>query len=581
MSDNPEQTADRPVPTADRGLLTAAARRRRLTTITFMLLCLAPIWFSLGDHPLYGRSDGRYASVSLEMANGGDWLVPHFNGRPHLTKPPLTYWLEAACLRVMGRCETAVRLPSAVAGSLMVIGLMALGWKLHGRRVGMLAAAVLAVMPLHVEVARLTLTDALLALFWFGTLAGGYLCVTEPARRRWPVLLWLCAALGLMTKGPVALVPVAVLLVWLGLAGRWGDMRRLRLLVGFPVSLVPLVAWAGAVLLLKRDAVDIWWHEVVARASGEGEHLHGEPIWFFVPVFLVGLFPATAMLSLPGLNYSWRSAWAALREGRTAALWALAVVLPFVMFSLIGGKLATYLLPVAPPLAMLTANTLERWLSGAPGSGDGPAEVAAGRVLTSGVRPPEVVAGLFLCVAGATVAAFVAVGLRVGAANLWWPAPAVLLVAAAAWLWRGWKQRPVSRAARLAAVWLVGVGCWLWAQEIEDALLAGGSTRDLVAKVYQRVGQSQLRFVTYHDNDPSLPFYSGGPAPQIQGRDEFIQHLNQAGRSLILLANFENWPGFEAREPDVASRFESVMTWRRPRDDQPKWIVLRGKPPPP
>src|SRR5262245_13578306 len=91
---------------------------RRLLVPIFFLLCLATIWISLSDHALSPRSEGRYASVSMEMLDGGDWLVPHLLGRPHLTKPPLIYWLQASCLRVLGHNEMAMRLPSAVAGSL-------------------------------------------------------------------------------------------------------------------------------------------------------------------------------------------------------------------------------------------------------------------------------------------------------------------------------------------------------------------------------------------------------------------------------------------------------------------------------
>jgi len=76
-----------------------------------------PIWNSIGDHGFNGRSDARYASVAQDMVNSGDWIVPRYMGRVHLTKPPMMYWLEALSIKAIGHSYLAVRLPSALAGT--------------------------------------------------------------------------------------------------------------------------------------------------------------------------------------------------------------------------------------------------------------------------------------------------------------------------------------------------------------------------------------------------------------------------------------------------------------------------------
>ncbi len=243
----------------------------------------------------------------MNMAEGGSWLVPSFGGHPHLTKPPLTYWLEATCLLLLGHNELAVRLPSAIAGSLALLAVLGLVWRTGGLGQAIPAAAVLAVMPMFAVMNRLTLTDALLNLFWFGTLAAGVLALREPSRARWPVLLWFCVALGLLTKGPLAWVPVGLLLVWLGLGGRWREVRVLRLGWGMALSLLPLAGWVIAVRLFQPSAASVWWREMFARTGLAATPApHPEPVWYFLPIFVGGLFPATLMLMLPGLNYSWR-----------------------------------------------------------------------------------------------------------------------------------------------------------------------------------------------------------------------------------------------------------------------------------
>ena len=92
--------------------------------ILMVIIGSLPIFYGLGNHPLYGRSDARYAEVSREMAAGGEWLIPQKGDRPHLTKPPLVYWAEAAMMRLEGPTELAARLPSAIAG-VATMGLLA------------------------------------------------------------------------------------------------------------------------------------------------------------------------------------------------------------------------------------------------------------------------------------------------------------------------------------------------------------------------------------------------------------------------------------------------------------------------
>ena len=80
--------------------------------------------------PVSDPSEARYAEVAREMAAGGDWLVPHAMGKPHLTKPPLTYWAAAASIAAFGPRAWAARLPVALAFLLTVVLTADLGRRL-------------------------------------------------------------------------------------------------------------------------------------------------------------------------------------------------------------------------------------------------------------------------------------------------------------------------------------------------------------------------------------------------------------------------------------------------------------------
>ncbi|MEH0154076.1 hypothetical protein V6R21_07990 [Limibacter armeniacum] len=61
---------------------------------------------------LYGNAV-KYASISKELLERGDWLKLTFKGGlPYLQKPPLFFWLNALSMDILGQNSIAYRLPS-------------------------------------------------------------------------------------------------------------------------------------------------------------------------------------------------------------------------------------------------------------------------------------------------------------------------------------------------------------------------------------------------------------------------------------------------------------------------------------
>lgn len=525
--------------------------KSRLLVIAFVIAALSPLWFELGGVPVGARSDGRYAAVSRDLSQRTNWLVPYGPEGPHLTKPPLTYWAEALCIRWFGPTAAAVRVPSALAGSLVVIGTLLLGWKIAGKRVGLLAAGTLAVMPLHLVVSRLTLTDGILAAGWFGIVAGGYLCIVEPKRPRnwrWPVLLWVSMAVAWMTKGPVAWIPLVAILLWLIVGKRSREIRNLRPITGILLSLIPVAAWAAAVWFLDpQAALQTWGHEVGGRLAGGGNH--PKPFWYLFVVLLGGMFPATCMLDVPLVNHRWREAWAKIRRGDHVTYWAYAVVGPLILFSIPSGKLESYILPLCPPLAILTGLMLERWLTG---ENDKP---------PTGYKPPEVKGTMLvvtaLCVIGAIVAAIIELGPR----NGWVPVPFVIVPISCAWLMKIWSRRE-RRATGLAVVWLAIVFSVLWGEAMASRFVQPWGTPAMLAALEKQTGQSQPMLTCLGHDDNSLSFYTGRFVQRTDSLTDLHEQLSQHGPSLVIVAEEEKWKELIAADPAVNDQFQQVMTWR-------------------
>ncbi|MEO0515501.1 MAG: glycosyltransferase family 39 protein, partial [Planctomycetota bacterium] len=308
---------------------------RRITGFVFALLCVFPLFFSLGDHPIHGDSEARYGVVARGMATGQTpLLVPTYFDQPHLTKPPLTYWLMAASIRLVGDGELALRLPAALSGLFTLAIVFGLAYRLHGLRRAAMATALVSVTPMFVVIGRMGITDGPLGLFMTAAMASGLLAVVE-RKMRWVIFLWLSVALAMLTKGPVGLLVPGALGLWLMLTQQRLAWRRLRPIWGLTAASAPLVGWGLLIVWQHPEAWRIWTFQTLDRAAGTGDH--PEPWWFFFPVLALGLLPATALLwsAKPRLS-RWRASLAnAIQRKDETLLWAVMTALTFVVFTAI------------------------------------------------------------------------------------------------------------------------------------------------------------------------------------------------------------------------------------------------------
>jgi 4-amino-4-deoxy-L-arabinose transferase-like glycosyltransferase len=201
----------------------------------------------------------------------------------------------------------------------------------------------------------------------FGGRDRGLAFVGTPGRLLWLLASAVAMALGVLTKGPVALaLPIMVLIPLALIAGdTWKPSRR-----GWFGFTWGQMAIAGVVFVL----VALPWFAAMVATHGPqylrrffiGENLERfatdryndpRPIWFYVPIVLGGLAPWTAFLFLwvPGL---WR--WVRKRAPMSQVDWRLVLwaAVPLVFYTVSIGKQPRYILPVLPPLALLLSRTV-------------------------------------------------------------------------------------------------------------------------------------------------------------------------------------------------------------------------------
>jgi mannosyltransferase len=179
--------------------------------------------------------------------------------------PPLHAVGLWATMRVFGDSDLAVRLPTIVAGTLVIPALYALGHELYDRRTGLAAALLGTVAPLLVWYSQEARDYGLVTLFAVLTVLG---CAR--VLRRGDVTDWLLytvsAALLVWSHWFAGLFVVVTEVALLGAAMRRRGAARRRLLLGWIASAVALAVLLAPLAVLAADQI---------RATGTGGGFSG------------------------------------------------------------------------------------------------------------------------------------------------------------------------------------------------------------------------------------------------------------------------------------------------------------------
>ncbi len=310
-------------------------------------------FFALGGIGFLGPDEPRYAGVAREMYRSGDFITPRLAGEVWFEKPVLMYWLAAAAYAVLGIGEAAARLPSALAATLSTLFVFWIGRRLFSRAVGFAAGLILATATGFFALARAASMDMLLTASLTAALAFFLAAYTSEGRpRRWLFYGFYAAlGLGLLAKGPIAvLLPALALGAFTLWRGSWRDIWSWHP-EGVVFTAIVAGPWYTAVTWINgREFIDVFFLNHNLQRFTSEIHGHPQPFYFYVPVLLLIFFPWSFAM-FPALRGRYT------RVEQLLLVWA---AVPFVFFSVSGSKLPAYILPVLPPLALLTAREITR-----------------------------------------------------------------------------------------------------------------------------------------------------------------------------------------------------------------------------
>jgi 4-amino-4-deoxy-L-arabinose transferase len=319
--------------------------------------------------PLVDPDEGLHASISQEMVERGDYLIPRFLGKPFLDKAILYFEVQALSLRCFGNNEVAVRLPGLLFGLASAFSTALLAYRLYDWSTGTIALIVALTLIVPFSVAQFATHDValvpwtnLLVLCWWG--ATHEISWHRQSAYACGAALFVC--LAVLTKG---LIGVAIIVVGYTLYVVVARKPIAKFLIYSATSLSVglLLASPWFLLVEKRVPGFLYYYFIQRHVLGYVAHEqpHGNEPWYF---YLVPLFGGTipwVLFALPGLWQDWSNRWRARENTNDSTLLMLCWVLGgFVFLTAAKSKLITYALPLFPPIAILAADSCQRFLNG-------------------------------------------------------------------------------------------------------------------------------------------------------------------------------------------------------------------------
>jgi 4-amino-4-deoxy-L-arabinose transferase-like glycosyltransferase len=347
---------------------TASHGRTAALLVIFCLLAFLPGFFQI---PPVDRDEAHFAQASKQMIESGNYVDIHFQNEVRYKKPVGIYWLQVAAVKAgeaagIPHALTTIwlyRLPSlfGAIGAVLVTYWAALVFV--SRRAALLAALMMASSVLLGVEARLAKTDAVLLLTCVAAMAAMarvYLSQRRaPAQAtgwRNPAILWTAMAGGVLIKGPVILMVVALATVTLSIldrSARW--LLKLRPFVGMLWMIVLVLPWFAAILAKSGTTFfsDAIGHDLLAKVAS-GQEAHGAPPGYYLLLFFLTFWPAAPLATLAA-----PAVWRARRE--PGAQFLLAWLIPsWLVFEAVITKLPHYVLPLYPAVAILIAAILDQ-----------------------------------------------------------------------------------------------------------------------------------------------------------------------------------------------------------------------------
>ena len=324
--------------------------------LLLVLVCLAIFFVNL-DAIYVNIMEARNFVTAREMINLKHWFFTTMNNEPRYEKPPLPTWMTAISMLVFGmKSLFALRLPSAIMGTLTVVFIYKIALKLTAHRKFAFISGLIASTSFYILLSGRDGQWDIHTHAWMTMAIYGLIKLFSEDEDRYlnAGLAGLFIGFSFLSKGPVSLYALFLpFLIAYGVVYKYKNFKKFwkPLLFMLLIAIIISSSWSLYVYFFDTHAVS----RITEKETTRWLDYNVRPFYYYwsfviqsgiwtIPAFIGLLYPylKNRVFNKPGYKF--------------ALCWTLASV---VLLSIIPEKKSRYLLPVLIPLAMNTAFYIE------------------------------------------------------------------------------------------------------------------------------------------------------------------------------------------------------------------------------
>ncbi len=348
----------------------------QLTVIGLVIIFYFIFFHDIGTYSLMDVDETRYVSMARDMFNSKDFLTLYLNGHYFFEKPPLYFWQECLSFALWGKVdEWTARFPVALLGFIFSFIVYATSRKRINRRFGVFTSLIIATSLEFILLARYAILDIVLT-FYIGLALVCYFQVyfcQEHHKKYYWWAFYAFSGLAVMAKGiPGVAVPFGVVFFTSIMTKKFKDIFK-------PVFFIPgmilfsLIVLPWHIIMLKLHN-PLFFNEYIIK-----HHLHRflntanneigrkQPFYYYFLVILWGFIPwIFSMISVfvdKCIHWKEQHYIEKIKNfdfnkldnvHKQLALCWVAIFWIMAFYTSSSTKLATYILPIYYPFAIIT-----------------------------------------------------------------------------------------------------------------------------------------------------------------------------------------------------------------------------------
>jgi 4-amino-4-deoxy-L-arabinose transferase-like glycosyltransferase len=297
----------------------------------------------------------KYAAVSREIYESGDFIHLRIHGEPYISKPPLLFWFGALFFKIFGVSIFAFKLPNLIYSFLGIYSTYRLGQLIYDKRTGIISALLylsseaffLFNMDVHTDM--LLTTNIVFSVWQFAE----YLDRQKTLNF---ILGFLGAGLAMMSKGIIGLAVPAIAVAGYLIMKR--DFRTLfspKWLAGLPILL--LILYPTFKGLWDQSGIDglefFFWSNVVDRIQGDySGGRHDYSFFFHTLAYIFLPWSLFAYFAFVRDFRAWRRNGFSIKNHKSTYLYSVVIILGLII-CVSSQQAPHYLLPAMPFIAII------------------------------------------------------------------------------------------------------------------------------------------------------------------------------------------------------------------------------------